>query len=154
MRDRVRPLILLPVLAAMFTAPAVVEQLGTGYADVPLAMLVAAGLVASARWLESRSGGWLALAVLFFAGAAATKQEGLLFVAAALAALLVVARGGRRPVALAAAAVAVTLVPWRIFVRRQDLAAITDYDLSTLFDPGYVLGRAGRAPDRPRAAAA
>ena len=145
LREVVQPPLLLAFVAAIACAPAFLLQLQTGYADVPLAVLVAAGLAAAGRWLVRNEGPWLALATLFFAAAALTKNEGLLFAASALVPLLVVARGRRRTAAVALVAVAVAYVPWRLYMLVHDLEA-PDYDLSSSFDLPFVAGRLDRVP--------
>ena len=95
-------------------APAFFGQLATGYADVPVAMFVAAGVVASARWLLDDERAWLALTTLFVAAAALTKNEGLLFGAATYAALLDRGRrtaSSRRSSRLCSSAL--VYAPWR-----------------------------------------
>jgi Dolichyl-phosphate-mannose-protein mannosyltransferase len=144
-RDRVRPVILLPAIAAIAAAPAFFVELGAGYADVPLAVFVAAGVAAAARWLVDRDTSWLALATLFFSAGVLTKNEGLLFAAAAYVSLLVVASGRRRAVAFAALVCALAFAPWRIFMEIHDLGSPA-YDLSRSFDLPWVAGRLDRAP--------
>jgi Dolichyl-phosphate-mannose-protein mannosyltransferase len=143
-RDRVRPVILLPTIAAIAATPAFFLQLGTGYADVPLAVFVACGIGAAARWVVDRDPSWLALATLFLSAGVLTKNEGLLFATAAFVSLLVVARGRRRAVAVAALVCAALFAPWRVFIAIHDLGA-PDYDLSSSFDVPWVLGRLDRA---------
>ncbi len=144
-RDRVRPMLLLTFVAAMAATPAFSIQLGTGYADVPLALFVACGLGAAARWLVDRSTAWLALATLFLAAAALTKNEGLLFAAAVYLSLFLCAHGRRRAVAASALVVALLFAPWRAYIAVHDLGA-PDYDLSTSFNLPWVAGRLDRAP--------
>ena len=115
LRERVPGWLLWPVLLALVAAPAFTGQLLTAYADVPLALFVAAGLLASARWLEERDPRMLALATIFFAAAALTKNEGLIFVAAALIGLLLATRRWR-PLLLALAGVEAALLPWQIWL--------------------------------------
>jgi hypothetical protein len=146
MRGRVRAGLLVPFLAAIAAMPAFFVQLGTGYADAPLAVLVAAGVGAAAVWLLDRRAAWLALATLFLAAAALTKNEGLLFALAALVALLSVASGRRRAVAVSAGVVALVYAPWRVYTSVHDLGA-GDYDLASSFDPLWVARRLHRAPD-------
>jgi hypothetical protein len=145
LREVVQPPLLLAFVAAIACAPAFVLQLQTGYADVPLAVFVAAGLAAAGRWLVRNEWPWLALATLFFAAAALTKNEGILFAASALVPLLVAAHGRRWVVALSAAIVALAYAPWRLYMLVHDLDA-PDYDLSSSFDVPFVAGRLDRAP--------
>jgi hypothetical protein len=144
-RDRVRPALLVGFVAAIAAAPAFFDQLGSGYADVPLALFVAAGLGAGSRWLLDGDTSWLALATLFFAAAAVTKNEGLLFAASAYVPLLAVAAGRRRVVAVSAAIVVLVYAPWRAYTAVYGLEA-PDYDLSSSFDLPLVAGRLDRAP--------
>jgi hypothetical protein len=145
LRERVRAAILLPFVAALATAPAFFGQLATGYADVPVAMFVAAGVVASARWLLDDQRAWLLLTTLFVAAATLTKNEGLLFGAATYVALLVAADGRRRAVGISAAAVALVYAPWKAYVVIHDLGA-PDYDLTSSLNLPWVLPRLDRAP--------
>lgn len=145
LREAVQAPLLLAFVAAIACAPAFLLQLQTGYADVPLAVLVAAGLAAAGRWLVRNEGPWLALAALLFAAAALTKNEGMLFAASALVPLLAVARERRRAVAAALAAVGVAYLPWRAYMLVHDLEA-PDYDLSSSFDMPFVAGRLDRVP--------
>jgi hypothetical protein len=142
---RVPPIALWTTLLAVVTAPAFLGQLLDAYADVPLALLVAAALTAGCRWALEREPWALRCAVLFLAAAALTKNEGLLYAAAVVLALLVVAAGARRRLLVASALVLVTLVPWRVFTALHDLHG-GDYRLSDSLDPGWVAGRAGRGP--------
>jgi hypothetical protein len=142
---RVRVAVLLPCVAATAAIPAVFLQLQTGYADVPLAMFVAAGVCAAARWLADGDGPWLALATLFLAAAVLTKNEGLLFAVAALVPLLVLAAGRRRHVLYAGLVVLLAYAPWRVYTAVHDLGA-PDYDLSSSFDVDFVADRLDRAP--------
>ncbi len=146
LRDRVRPVLLLPFVAAIVAMPAFFGQLLTGYADVPLAMFVAAGVVAAARWLVDDERSWLALVTLFLAAAVLAKNEGLLYAAAAYVALLVVASGRRRAAGVSAGVVALVYAPWRAYVAIHDLGA-PDYDLSASFDLPWVAHRLGRGPE-------
>lgn len=144
-RDRVRPVLLLGFLAAIVAMPALLKQVGTGYADVPLAVLVAAGAAAAGCWLVEEESAWLTLATLFLAAATLTKNEGLLFAASAYVALLVVARGRRRAVAVSAGVVALAYAPWRLYLSAYGLET-PDYDLSSSFDVPWVADRLDRAP--------
>jgi hypothetical protein len=105
-----------PFLVALAAAPALTGQLLTGYADIPLALFVAAALVAAALWVEAGDPQLLALATLFFAAAALTKNEGLIFAAAAYVGLLLATRRWR-PLVVSALAVELVLLPWQIWLR-------------------------------------
>ena len=146
LREVVRPALLLPALAAIAAMPAFFYQLGSGYADVPVAVVVAGGVAATARWLLDGRAGWLALATLFLAAGALIKNEGLLMAVCVLIPLLVLAGGRRRAVAVAAAIVALVYLPWRIHVAAYD-AGSPAYDLSSSLDPSWVGPRLRLADD-------
>lgn len=148
-RGRVRAAVLLPCLAALAAIPAFFLQLQTGYADVTLAVFVAAGLAAAARWLADSEAAWLALATLFLAASVLTKNEGLLFALAVLLPLLVLASGRRAKVALSGLVVLLAYAPWRAYTSIHDLSS-PDYDLSSSFDLDFVAGRLDRAPTAAR----
>jgi hypothetical protein len=145
LRNRVRASILLPFVAALATAPAFFGQLATGYADVPVATFVAAGVVASGRWLLDEERAWLALMTLFVAAATLTKDEGLLFGVATYVALFIAAEGRRRAVGLSALLVALVYAPWRAYVAINDLGG-APYDLSSSFNFPWIVGRLDRIP--------
>jgi hypothetical protein len=115
LRDRVPPWLLWPALVALAAAPAVTGQLLTAYADVPLAFLVAAGVVAAARWARDGATRDLALATAFLAAAVLAKNEGVIFAAATYAGLLLATRRVR-PVVVSALAVEAVLLPWQAWL--------------------------------------
>ena len=129
-RDRVGSW-LWPFLIALVAAPAFTGQLLTAYADIPLALFVAAGLLAGARWLEDGEPRTLALAALFFAAAGLTKNEGLIFVAAALVGLLFATQRWR-PLLLALAGIEVALLPWQIWLAAHRVHSDTLLSLHSL----------------------
>lgn len=146
LRDRVRTTLLLPFVAAIAAMPAFFVQLGSGYADVPLALFVAGGLAAAARWLTDSRTDWIVLASIFLAAAVLTKDEGLLFAAAAYVPLLLAATGRRRTVVVSALTVALAYVPWRAYLWVHQLDA-PHYDLSSSLDIPWVARRLNRGPE-------
>jgi hypothetical protein len=114
-------------------------RLLTGYADVPLALLVAPGLAAAARWLLTRERFLLELATLLFGAAALTKNEGLIFVLAAYLALLVCAPRAWRRLLASALAVEALLLPWQLYVRVHDIASDSVFSAALRWD-GVHLG--------------
>jgi len=143
LRDRVPfGLVGLSVLAILSAEP-VLKQLSTNLADVPLAFFVALGLVGTGRWLASGERWPLVAGALFLGAAALTKSEGLFFALAALLALAPFARGRWRELALAALAVAVIVLPWRLFVAIEDLP-IVEYRFGNAFSPGYLSDNSDR----------
>jgi hypothetical protein len=132
---------------AVLTAPPVLEQLASNYADIPLAFFVALGLVALARWLIDDEPAMLALAAIFFAAGALTKDEGAMFAAAAFIPLLALLalRDGRRALRLlvAVGAVVAVLLPWRLFMSLHHLSA-GGMQLSGVVHPGRLTAHAAR----------
>jgi hypothetical protein len=126
---------------AIVSAPAVLDQLSTNYADMPLAFFVAIGLLSLVAWLVSGQAALLVAAAIVLGAAANTKNEGMLFALTAFVAAGVVALLHRERsawhVAAAATAAYATAVPWLVYVQSRDLPT-PDYDLSNLFSPGYL----------------
>jgi hypothetical protein len=122
LRATAPPWLVWAVVLAFAAAPNVLLRLLTGYADIPLALLVAPGLVAAARWLVTRERFLLELATLLLGAAALTKNEGLIFVLAAYVALLA-ARAPWRPVVVSAVVVELLLLPWQVYVKVHDIAS-------------------------------
>lgn len=123
-------------------------QLTTNYADVPLAFLVALGVVAGGVWLTGpeRETWQLACFSVFLAAAAWAKNEGLVFGAAAVVTLVLatlITRSGRRAALLASLAWAMLVAPWRVYAQANGLQT-ADYDLRDLFDLGLLHDRADR----------
>lgn len=97
------------------------QQTLTAYADVPLACFWVASALALGRWLARGDRTWLVLCTLFAAASAAVKQEGtayavVLFAGGAIYLLAVHQRERLAALAVAAAVVAASIVPWRIWV--------------------------------------
>ncbi len=113
---RVPAWLLWPWLLALAAAPGFLTQLLTAYADVPLALFIAAAVVAGALWVEHDRPELLGLAALFLAAGSLTKNEGSIFAVAALAGLLLATRR-LRPVVLAACGFEALLLPWQVWLR-------------------------------------
>jgi hypothetical protein len=145
--DRVPAPVLALALLAVLSASAVLGQLSTNLADVPLAFLVALGVVCLGRFLTLDEGWPLVPAALFLGAAMVTKSEGLLYAAAAFAAAalaLAVSQPRRLPkLGLSALGAFAVLVPWRIYLAVHDLRN-PEYSLSDVFHPGYLAGRTER----------
>jgi hypothetical protein len=126
------------------TASQFLFQLITHYADVPLGIFVAAGVAAGGAWLASpRPDSWtLACFVAFLGMAGLTKNEGLLFAGAAGIALAAAVMAGAdrsrwRPAAIAIAALAAVVLPWRLYTLAFGLDS-PDYDLTNIVRVGYL----------------
>jgi hypothetical protein len=137
----------LPLVAAVSVAPAVHGQLLFAYADIPMALFLALGVLLLGEWLTTRDGRLLALAALFLAAAASTKNEGLMAAAGALVVAAVVTalgsrRSGLRALGLGAVGFAAAILPWRIWVAVQGIHG--DIPVGSGLDPTYLADRAER----------
>jgi hypothetical protein len=147
-RNRARSVVVGIAALAVVTAPQFLVQLGTNYVDIPLAVYVAAMLLAAARWLTGDDGpGALTCFVVFGGMAAMLKNEGTMFATAAILALLLTTalsdRGRLRRALVASAAVLAIALPWRLYGAAYDVPT-PDYDLRNLFDPGFLADHAER----------
>lgn len=142
LRGVAAPWLVWATVVAVAAAPAFLLRLETAYADVPLALLVAVGLAAAARWLATGERFLLELATLLFAAAALTKNEGLLFVGAAYVALLVADRTRWRQLVVSALVVEALLLPWQVYVKVEGITS------DSVFSAGLRLGdiKPGVAP--------
>lgn len=136
LRPASEPLLAGATILAVLSAPAVFAQLGTNFADIPLAFFVSLGIASVAAWLSTRADWLLVAGAIFLAAGALTKSEGMLFAAAALVVLLALSCTRRRQFVRAGSAAVVVLVavaPWRLYVSSNDLRH-PDYELSHVFD--------------------
>jgi hypothetical protein len=135
------------VVLAVLLAPLVFGQLSTAYADVPMGFFLGLGVLLLVRWTSSADSRELVLAAILLAAAGNLKDEGLV---AALVAFVVagsfVAWERRGPALLrlggAAAAVAVALAPWRIWVAVEGIPR--ELPLGQGLSPTYLWDRADR----------
>ena len=138
LRERVPAALAGAAILAIVAADSVLRQLAGNLADIPLAFFVALGVVALARMLLDANAALLPFAAVMLGAATLTKPEGLLFAAAALVPFVAIAR--TRAAVWTAVAVALILLPWRIFTAVHGLR-----------NPEYSLGdaRQSRVPRRP-----
>lgn len=129
-------------LLAILAADSTLRQLAGNLADIPLAFFVALGVVALARTLLDDGAGLLPFAAVLLGAATLTKPEGLLFAAAALVPFVAIARS--KASLLTALAVALILLPWRIFTAIHGLKN-PEYSLGDAINPGYLADRSSRA---------
>lgn len=139
LRNDVRPVIWAPVLLLVSAAPGVWQQLLSGYADVPMAMFIGLGATALGLWLSRDNIGCLAVAAIMLAAAANSKNEGLatvgvLFLMAG--AIAVSRRANVRALLVAASAVAVAVLPWRLWIAANGIQG--DMPVSKGLQPGYL----------------
>jgi hypothetical protein len=142
LRPRVDALPLAVGLSVLLWLPAARDQALSAYADVPLACLFVSAVLLFGD-------GRIALGSVFLAAALATKRDAVaysvvLYAVAFGAVLLRRERERLRPLAISAACVALTAVPWRAFDATHDLH---DRDvapsLSRAGQLPFVLGRIG-----------
>jgi hypothetical protein len=138
--------VLYGALLTVVFAPSVADQLAGAEADLPLAALFACAGLCAAAWLEDGRLGTLALAAVLSAGVAATKIEGTAFTVALFAALAVVA-GRRRallPSLAGIAALAVGILPWRIWLSEHHVRE--QVTVHRLTSPSLLGGHVLRVP--------
>jgi hypothetical protein len=137
----------LPLAVVVAITPSVVSQIFTAYADIPLALFLAVGVLLLGEWLVRHDPKNLAVSVLFLAGTASTKNEGLvaavivLFVAA-IVTLVGVGRREKRQFVIAGAAFAAAILPWRIWLSVEGIHG--DISPRKGVDPSYLSHRTSR----------
>jgi len=116
--------LLWPPLVLVLVVPRYGERLLAPQADVLVDVFIVIAALSLALWLRDRAGWRVAASAILLAGAVNTKREGILFSAGVLLAAFVASRPRRWPaLAVAAVAVGLTMVPWRIWTARHDLPA-------------------------------
>ena len=145
---RVRPAILWPSLAMLALMPTFTALIGSSLGDEALMLLLALGAACGALWLLERDPPYAALAGLFLAAAALTKSEGLPNAAVLAATMLLVSvvRRPRRPLvpALVLLAPVAAILPWKLWIRFNDVPAQGDYRATDLLHPGLLADRLDR----------
>lgn len=130
-------------LMVLFSAAAL-----SAYADVPVAVLVAPGMLAIALWLQHGRPVDLALGAILLGGAAAAKNEGIQAAAIVFLVATLVrawAREWREAAVVAATGIATALVailPWRAWMAAHDVTATLS--LSDGLNPSYLVDRFDR----------
>jgi hypothetical protein len=150
---RARALWLAP-LALVVVTPAVIINLGMGYADVTGSVLLAVGAMSLGLWLEHDRHRDLVPAMILLAAAANTKDEDLVatvvvLVVSGLVTLSFLRPGQIRrgltrrvlPFAGAVVFVAACVLPWRIWVSRHDLRDSVEPSLPHALEPSFILTR-------------
>jgi hypothetical protein len=137
----------LPIAVAVSIVPAVYSQLLTAYADVPMALFLALGVLLLGEWLAARDGRMLALSVLMLVGSANTKNEGLMAAVAALVVAGVVTvlgqrRSDLRPLGLGALGFVAGILPWRIWLAAEGIHG--DVPVLKGLNPSYLADRTER----------
>jgi hypothetical protein len=136
-----RPFVWAPLALGALFFPGVIDQLLSGYADVPGAIFVGLGALLLGAWLREGHTWQVALGALMLAAAANTKNEALMAAGAVLAAataVLLVQRNWRRvlPLLGAWAGVIIAVVPWRAWQSAHDISG--EYSLGRALSPGYL----------------
>jgi hypothetical protein len=135
LRDRVPAALAGATILAIVAADSTLRQLASNLADIPLAFFVALGVVALARTLLEDDVSLRPVAAVMLGAATLTKPEGLLFALAALVPFVAIVR--TRSALLTAAAVALILLPWRIFVAVHHLKN-PEYSFGDAVNPAYL----------------
>ena len=137
-----RPRFWVPVVATVLVLPPLAAQSLSGYADVPLVMLLAAGTVAGGRWLTEDKG-WLLLAAAFFiGGAVCVKNEGVLIGFILMMLLTALRFRSWRQMIPAWLIVLTGLLPWRAWISANGIRG--DLPMEKVFDPGFLIDRIDR----------
>lgn len=136
-----RPVVWAPLTLGALLFPGVIDQLLSGYADVPGAIFLGLGALLLGGWLRESHAWQLALAALMLGAAANVKNEALMAaggVLAAATAVLLVQRNWRRIAALlgAWAALVLAVVPWRAWLSAHDISG--EYSLGRALSPSYL----------------
>jgi hypothetical protein len=134
------------VPVAMLGLPATWEELGRNHVDVPLAFLVALGVLCLALAIEQADSAPARLAAVALVGAAATKNEGQLLAIAALAMAFAFAptRTIRTRVLAVSMAVLAVVIGWAVVLALRDVETV-DFRLGGAFDPQFLADRSERA---------
>ena len=141
LRERAPAALVGATILAIVAAESTLRQLAGNLADIPLAFFVALGVVALARALLDGGCGLLPVAAIMLGAATLTKPEGLLFALAALVPFVAIVR--TRSALLTAAAVALILLPWRIFVAAHGLEN-PEYSFDDALNPAYLSDHSDR----------
>jgi hypothetical protein len=141
LRERVPEALAGASILAIVAADSTLRQLAANLADIPLAFLVALGVVALARTLLDENARLLPFAAVMLGAATLTKPEGLLFAAAALVPFILIAR--TRASLLTAAAVVLILLPWRVYTAVHGLKN-PEYSLGDALNPSLLADRSER----------
>lgn len=140
-----------PILGVMLVTSTTRVQLMSMYADIPLGIFAFVAVMALALWLTADHSGYLWTGSLLLGAVANLKNEGLTTAVAILGALILmrlIAPGGRsrleaaKPALIGAAIVTVTMLPWRIWIKLQDISG--DLPIGRGLSPGYLWERRGR----------
>jgi hypothetical protein len=131
----------LPVVLALAFGAQFYSQLLTAYADVPMGLLAAPGVLCLGLWLRDLDWRYLTLGALLLAAAASVKNEGMLLMVASFAAAAVVLAAGRawRPLSrlgLGLLGAVVALAPWQLWIGGHDIKS--NLPIAKGLDPGYL----------------
>jgi hypothetical protein len=137
----------LPVVFALALGGQFQGQVLTAYADLPMALMAAPGILCLGLWLHGRDRRHLILATLLLGAAASIKNEGLLLVLACLAAAGIVLAAERswrrlRVLALGAVGVVVAIAPWQIWIKAHDIKS--SLPVGKGLDPSYLSDQSDR----------
>jgi hypothetical protein len=137
----------LPVVLALAFGSIFHAQLLSAYADVPMGLFAAPGVLCLGMWLRELDWRWLALGGLLIGAAANVKNEGLLLLVAVFVAAAVVLAAGRawRPLGrlgLGLLGVAVAVAPWRIWTAAHHITS--SLPIAKGLDPSYLSERSSR----------
>jgi hypothetical protein len=147
-----RPAIWAPLVGLLAVTPALLNQLMTMYADVPMGLFLLVGVLLLGIWITGRRRSDLALCVVLLAAAASTKNEGLTAATSALAAALLVTvakppaglarRHAVAPLLAAIAVYAAAIAPWRLWLAAHHITG--EMPVGRGLEPAYLIAHANR----------
>jgi hypothetical protein len=147
-----RPAIWAPLVGLLAVTPALLNQLMSMYADVPMGLFLLVGVLLLGIWITGRRRRDLVLCVILLAAGASTKNEGLTAATSTLAAALLVTviappaglsrRSAAMPLLAAIAAFAVTIAPWRLWLAAHHITG--EMPVGRGLEPSYLIARADR----------
>ena len=145
LRDRVPQTLLWPTLLLVGSAPALVDNLTSGDADVPVAVFVALAAVAGWRYVATGERRNVWLFALMSGAALSTKVEGEVFIGVVFLLVLIFAALARRPLrpfVLALGWCLLSIVPWQIWISAHDVHSVTP--LRQSLSPSFLASRTDR----------
>jgi hypothetical protein len=145
---RVRPWVLWPALALLAASPELLRQIGSGGADLALAVFLVTFVLAAAIWVAAGDPLALMLAGILGSVALLVKSEGAPQLAILLLSVTVLGAGQppRRLLYLwgAVAAAFAAAAPWFVWRAAHGATRLSDISLTNATDPGYLLDRSDR----------
>lgn len=145
---RVPSVVLWPLLTLVALLPGFRYLMASFLADELLTIEFGLAALVAALWIVDRDARWAALCTLFLSAALLTKSEGSLLYAVlvSLVVALTLSRRTIKPLLALVALPPLALLPWKLWLRANDVPPTPAFHPTDLFDPGYLADRAERLP--------